>query len=58
MDMSRVNFHDDKISLEIDRINSTIAKLADLAKSVNKEKGSAGQGAEQAKKIQLLEGEK
>jgi hypothetical protein len=59
MDISRVNFHDDKISMEIDRINTTIAKLADLAKSVNaKERGNAGEGAEQIKKIQMLESEK
>jgi hypothetical protein len=36
--MSRVDFNDDKLSLEINRINSTVNKLNDLTTKVkNKE---------------------
>ena len=37
--MSRIDFHDDKISLEMERINNTITKLDQLAHSIkSKEK--------------------
>lgn len=40
--MSRVDFHDDKISLEMERINSTISKLGELANTIKqKEKPSS-----------------
>lgn len=53
--MSRVDFHDDKISLEMDRINATISKLDELAHSLKtKEKNILEKVPELTRKVQLL----
>ena len=54
--MSRIDFHDDKMSLEMDRINSTITKLGQLADNVKAKAGKSNK-AEFIIKIQELEGE-
>jgi hypothetical protein len=55
--MSRVDFNDDKISLEMERINSTIAKLAELARVV-KDKDKSGEKIDLLRKLEELQGEK
>lgn len=56
LNMSRVDFHDDKISLEMDRINATIGKLDQLAQTIRtKEKND--KVPELLKRVQELEGE-
>ena len=54
--MSRIDFHDDKMSLEMDRINSTITKLGQLADNVKAKAGKSNK-AEFIIKIQELGGE-
>jgi flagellar hook-associated protein FlgK len=50
--MSRVDFHDDKISLEMDRINSTINKLDELAKNIKQKEKSSNKIPELMRTIQ------
>jgi hypothetical protein len=56
--MSRVDFHDDKISLEMERINSTISKLGDLAKTIKEKEKPGNKIPELTRTIQELQGEK
>lgn len=57
--MSRIDFHDDKLSLEMDRINQIITKFQSLSDEIRKK------GNETTKKVpelrtqkEVLEGEK
>lgn len=54
--MSRVDFHDDKISLEMDRINATIGKLDELAQTI-RTKEKSDRVPELLRRVQELEGE-
>lgn len=41
--MSRIDFNDDKLSLEINRINSTVNKLNDLTSKVKNKENQVSQ---------------
>lgn len=59
LNMSRVDFHDDKLSLEMERINEVIVKFQNLSDEIKKKgKDSSKKMPELKTQMQVLEGEK